>query len=220
MCASESGTLVSAAHGYRRDHHLLPSHRPRGRAALHALQPSRVRRLPDPGRGRSHCFECIRAARPPAKERMRRWNATAGPLVTKILIGINAAVYLLTSSSAGTETASRAVRPRRARRRPVPARHERVRALRDHAHRLQHGPAVSLRRSARIALGRWRYLLLSAPRCSAVRSAPLLLSPHVSPDGASGAVFGLMGAAASACASAASAGNEGGVGALIGSTSC
>ena len=35
---------------------------------------------------------------------MRRWNATAGPVVTKVLIGINLAVFLLTYLSANIET--------------------------------------------------------------------------------------------------------------------
>ena len=47
----------------------------------------------------SHCFECIRAARPPAKERLRRWNATAGPLVSKALIAVNLGVFALMAAN-------------------------------------------------------------------------------------------------------------------------
>src|SRR5437764_7396050 len=46
----------------------------------------------------AHCFECIRAARPPARQRFRRWNATAGPVATKTLIAINVVVFLLTAT--------------------------------------------------------------------------------------------------------------------------
>ncbi len=45
----------------------------------------------------SQCAECRRDARPPAAERVRRWNATRSLLVTKTLIAINVAffVYLM-----------------------------------------------------------------------------------------------------------------------------
>ena len=33
------------------------------------------------------------AARPPARQRLRRWNATAGPVATKILIAINVVLW-------------------------------------------------------------------------------------------------------------------------------
>lgn len=49
----------------------------------------------------SHCWECIKAARPPTRERVRRWNATAGILVTKAIIGVNLAVFVLTVLAGG-----------------------------------------------------------------------------------------------------------------------
>src|SRR5437660_12920402 len=49
----------------------------------------------------AHCFECIRAARPPTGERLRRWSATSGPLATKVLIALNVVVYVATASSLG-----------------------------------------------------------------------------------------------------------------------
>ena len=42
----------------------------------------------------SHCAECVRSARPPARERARRWNATQSILSTRVLIAINAFVFL------------------------------------------------------------------------------------------------------------------------------
>jgi membrane associated rhomboid family serine protease len=45
----------------------------------------------------SQCWQCIKAARPPVTVRARRWNATAGPLVTKALVAVNVAVFALTS---------------------------------------------------------------------------------------------------------------------------
>src|SRR4029077_11661923 len=46
----------------------------------------------------AHCFECVRAAQPPRRERVRRWNAAAGPVVTKALIAVNVVVYLATAA--------------------------------------------------------------------------------------------------------------------------
>ncbi|MGH3850594.1 MAG: rhomboid family intramembrane serine protease, partial [Pseudonocardiaceae bacterium] len=47
----------------------------------------------------SHCRACLKDARPPAGERLRRLNATSGPVVTKALVGLNLAVFLATSLS-------------------------------------------------------------------------------------------------------------------------
>lgn len=49
----------------------------------------------------SHCFECVRAARPPAAVRRKQWQAQAGPFVTKAIIAVNVLVFLLTSTSSG-----------------------------------------------------------------------------------------------------------------------
>ncbi|MBV8159704.1 MAG: rhomboid family intramembrane serine protease, partial [Acidimicrobiia bacterium] len=54
----------------------------------------------------AHCFECIRAARPPTRQRLRRWNAAQGPLATKVLIAVNVVVFLVTSVS-GVQAAGR-----------------------------------------------------------------------------------------------------------------
>src|SRR5687768_1313198 len=45
----------------------------------------------------SHCWQCIKDARPPVRVRAKRWNATAGPVVTKVLIALNVGVFLLTT---------------------------------------------------------------------------------------------------------------------------
>lgn len=43
----------------------------------------------------SHCSECVAAAQPAASERLRMWNAGAGALVTKAIIAVNIAVFLV-----------------------------------------------------------------------------------------------------------------------------
>lgn len=42
----------------------------------------------------SHCLSCVRAARPSATVRARDWNARRAGLVTRVLIGINVAVFV------------------------------------------------------------------------------------------------------------------------------
>jgi membrane associated rhomboid family serine protease len=42
----------------------------------------------------SHCVECVRASRPPAPERLRRWSASKTVPATKGLIATNVAVFL------------------------------------------------------------------------------------------------------------------------------
>jgi membrane associated rhomboid family serine protease len=58
----------------------------------------------------SHCVECVRAARPPAAERIRRWDAGQPVLVAKALIGVNlllAVIGLAWSPSGGLLTGGR-----------------------------------------------------------------------------------------------------------------
>lgn len=53
-----------------------------------------------PGSIGSLCPDCSKAGRPPAPERLKRWNATrGGTLATFVLIGINVAVAIYTMSS-------------------------------------------------------------------------------------------------------------------------
>jgi membrane associated rhomboid family serine protease len=49
----------------------------------------------------AHCFECVRAAQPPAAQRMRQRAAVAGPVITKAIIVLNVAVFVLTVMDAG-----------------------------------------------------------------------------------------------------------------------
>ena len=50
----------------------------------------------------AHCWECIKAARPPTAERLRRWYSTQGPIVTKALLVINILVFIPTLSQTGS----------------------------------------------------------------------------------------------------------------------
>jgi membrane associated rhomboid family serine protease len=52
-----------------------------------------------PGSIGSLCPECVKAGRPPAAERMRRWNATRPMVATYVLIAINVAVAIYTLTS-------------------------------------------------------------------------------------------------------------------------
>jgi membrane associated rhomboid family serine protease len=49
----------------------------------------------------SHCWECIKAAAPPRKEQIQRAWRGENLLVTKILIGMNIAVFLPSAASGG-----------------------------------------------------------------------------------------------------------------------
>jgi len=43
----------------------------------------------------SHCLDCVKAAQPPVTERVRRWNAGQPLIATKVLLGLNVAVFLI-----------------------------------------------------------------------------------------------------------------------------
>lgn len=43
----------------------------------------------------SHCWQCLRADRPPTAQRVKRWNATHTDLVTKVIVGVNVLVFIL-----------------------------------------------------------------------------------------------------------------------------
>src|SRR5436305_11497060 len=70
--------------------------RPTGRACTRCGRPACPECLHDAPVG-SHCFECIRAARPPAAQRVRQRAAMTGPVVTKAIVWINVGVFLLTA---------------------------------------------------------------------------------------------------------------------------
>ncbi|HVT78290.1 MAG TPA: rhomboid family intramembrane serine protease [Acidimicrobiales bacterium] len=163
----------------------------------------------------AHCFECVRAARPPARERLRRWNAGAGPLVTQSIVAVNVAVYLLTATNAKLQD------------RLVlfgPAVHDGglyrlVTSGFVHFGIMHIGfNMVLLYRfgdTLERALGRTRYALLFTASLLGGSLGALLLTPHAPTGGASGAVFGLMGAVAIGLRQRGVSLAEGGVGALI-----
>jgi hypothetical protein len=66
-----------------------------GRACTRCGRPACADCLRDAPVG-SHCLECIRAGQPRRRERMRRWNARTTLLVTKVVIALNAAVFVAT----------------------------------------------------------------------------------------------------------------------------
>jgi len=169
----------------------------------------------------SQCFECVRAARPPTRERVRRWNATAGPLVTKVLLGINVAVYVLTAfvdvGGRGNELEFRlAVFA------PAVADGEIYRVLTSgflHFNLLHLGFNMALLyrlgESLEATLGRTRFVLLYFAALLTGSLGALVLSPNAATGGASGAVFGLMGAVAVGQHLRGTSVWEGGIGALI-----
>lgn len=50
----------------------------------------------------SHCADCVRSARPPARERVRRWNAVQQVFATRVLIALNVFAFLWTLTSSGS----------------------------------------------------------------------------------------------------------------------
>jgi membrane associated rhomboid family serine protease len=152
----------------------------------------------------SHCWECVKAAQPPARERLRRWNAQSAGLVTRTLIAINVAVFVLTSIGGGSLSGA---------------------AGKLHARLALYGPAVSHGEWYRLvtsgfvhygllhlafnmvllyrvgealegSLGRVRFVILYFVSLLAGSFGALLLSPNTYTAGASGAVFGLFAAMA------------------------
>ena len=151
----------------------------------------------------SHCFECIRAARPPTRERVRRWNAAAGPLATKVLIAINVVVYLATATGAGGGGRGGDLQSRLSLYGPAVARGEWYRLISSgfvHYGLIHIGFNMLLLYQLGLmlepALGRTRFVALYFAGLLTGSFGVLLLSPTVVSGGASGAVFGLFGAAA------------------------
>lgn len=144
----------------------------------------------------SHCWECLRAARPPVRQRLRRWNATAGAVVTRTIIAANVAVFLLTTTVAGART-------QLALQGPAVESGEWYRLVTSgfvHYGLLHLGfNMVVLHQLGGMlepALGRLRFVALYAVALLAGSAGALALSPDAFTAGASGAVFGLAGAAA------------------------
>ncbi len=142
----------------------------------------------------SHCFECIRAARPPAKERLRRWNATAGPLVSQVLLALNVGVYLLM-------LVSKRVQPELVLFGPAVEAGEYYRLVTSgFVHfgliHLGFNMALLYRLGDMLepVLGRVKFAVLYFVALLAGSGLALVLTPDAFTGGASGAVFGLMGA--------------------------
>ena len=145
----------------------------------------------------------MRAARPPARQRVRRWNATAGPLATKVLIGLNAVTYLATAAGTGGGGRGGDLQSRLSLYGPAVARGDWYRLVSSgfvHYGLIHIGFNMLLLYQLGLmlepALGRTRFVALYFAALLTGSFAALLLSPDVVSGGASGAVFGLFGAAA------------------------
>jgi membrane associated rhomboid family serine protease len=173
-----------------------------GRACTRCGRPACVECLHDAPVG-SHCFECIRAARPPARERARRWNAAAGVVATKVLIATNVLAYVLIAASAAGGRSGGNLEARLVLFGPAVASGQWYRMVTTgfvHFGLLHLAfNMLLLYRLGLIlepALGRLRFAMLYGAALLAGSFGALLLTPHVATGGASGAVFGLLGAVA------------------------
>lgn len=153
----------------------------------------------------SHCLECVRAAQPPTRERVRRWDAQQTTLVTSAIIAVNVGLFVWElATGAG-----------------VSGRNVTSEVVRDYA---LYGPAVAdgqwwrlitggflhagllhvafnmlivfqLGQLLEPALGRVRFVALYLAALLAGSAGALVVEPRVFTVGASGAAFGLAGAA-------------------------
>jgi membrane associated rhomboid family serine protease len=137
------------------------------------------------------------------RERARRWNASAGPVVTKALVAINVAVFLLTTASSAATGRGPDLSSRLALFGPAVDNGEWYRIITSgfvHAGLLHLAfNMLLLYRLGEIlepALGRVRFVVVYFGSLVAGSFGVLLLSPHAVTVGASGAVFGLLGAVA------------------------
>jgi membrane associated rhomboid family serine protease len=179
--------------------------RPTGRACTRCGRPACPDCLRDAAVG-SHCFECVREARPPAAERARQRVAGAGPVVTKAIVWLNVGVFLLTATSAGGSLMGEGISRLHLK-------------LGLDASDVHNGQLYRLVTSAFIhfgifhigfnmallyrfgemleaALGRIRFAALYLAALLSGSFGALLLSPNALTGGASGAVFGIFGAVA------------------------
>lgn len=134
---------------------------------------------------------------------MRRWNATAGPLATKVLIGVNVVVFLLTSLDGGVDGRGGELQARLALFGPAVAAGEWYRLLTTgfiHYGLVHLGfNMVLLYQFGTMlepALGRIRFVALYVGALLVGAFGALVLDPLALTGGASGAVFGLVGAVA------------------------
>ena len=153
----------------------------------------------------SHCLDCVRAARPPRAERMRRWSAGQPAFVTRALIGINVAVFVWTGTGGASAFGGGNASFRQA-------------DLGIARYFLQQGEwwrvitagflhfgilhvamnmllLFQLGNLLEPVVGRGRFALLYFASLVGGSFGAVVLSPDALTGGASGAVFGLMGAA-------------------------
>lgn len=173
-----------------------------GRACTRCNRPACVDCLHEAPVG-AHCWECIKAARPPTRERVRRWNATAGLIVTKVLIGLNLAVYVLTAAQGGLIGRGGGLQLELAVFGPFVHDGEWYRLMTSgfvHFGLIHLGFNMALLyRFGELlepALGRIRFTALYASALLAGSAGALVVAPMAFTGGASGAVFGLVGAGA------------------------
>lgn len=152
----------------------------------------------------SQCIDCVRRARPPLAERMRRRNAAQSTLATRALITANVAVFLWTlggGNGFGTGIGERQVRIGLSRIFLQDGEMWRIVTSGFLHFGLLH-LAMNMLLLWQLgtllepALGRGRFLLLYLAALTGGALGAILLSPDALTGGASGAVFGLMGAAA------------------------
>lgn len=175
--------------------------RPTGRSCTRCGRPACPDCLRDASVG-AHCWECIRAARPPTGERLRRWNATAGPIATKAIVAVNVAVFVLTSVQ-GQAVRGGTLLSRLSLYGPAVAHGEWYRTI---TAGFVHYNVIHIAfnmvllyqfgRMLEGGLGRVRFLALYFAALLAGSFGAVLLSPNAFTAGASGAVFGLLGATA------------------------
>jgi len=153
---------------------------------------------------------------------MRRWSATAGPLATKILIGINVVIYLLTTGASSSPGRTSDLESRFVLFGPAVADGDLYRLITTgfvHFGLIHIGMNMFLLfqfgSQLEPTLGRARFVLLYAAGLLGGAFGALVLSPNALTGGASGAVFGLMGAMAIAMRQRNISLREGGIGGLI-----
>jgi membrane associated rhomboid family serine protease len=146
---------------------------------------------------------------------VRRWNAAAGPLVVKVLLALNIAVFVLTNVSHDAEN-------RLVLFGPAVADGDIYRIVTSgfvHFGIVHIGFNMALLyrlgESLESSLGRTRFALLYVAALLTGSLGALVLSPDAATGGASGAVFGLMGALAVGMHQRGHSVWEGGIGALI-----
>lgn len=173
-----------------------------GRACTRCGRPACTECLHDAPVG-SHCWECIKAARPPTAQRVQRWNASAGPIVTKVLLGINVLVFLPTLNQSGFNQTGNDIASRLALFGPAVHSGEWYRLITSGFvhYGLLHVASnmvllYAMGTMLEPALGRVRFAALYFSALLAGSFGVLVISPLALTAGASGAVFGLVGAAA------------------------